>query len=59
LKFVNAVAHESKVGYTLLTKDIKMQIAKDVELLGNSAETGVKKVIWNFLPGLVLSYGIY
>lgn len=47
-QFVNGVANESKVGYTTLTSDVKMQIAKDVELLKNSAETGVKKVVWNF-----------
>lgn len=52
-QFVNGVANESKVGYTSLTKDIKMQIAKDVELLGNSAETGVKKVVWNFFESPV------
>ncbi len=46
-QFVNGVAHESKVGYTTLTKDIKMQIAKDVELL-NSKTSGVNKIVWNF-----------
>lgn len=46
-QFVNGVAHESKVGYTTLTKDIKMQIAKDIELL-NSKTSGVNKVVWNF-----------
>jgi hypothetical protein len=47
-QFVNGVANESKVGYTTLTKQIKMQIAKDAELLRNSATTGVRKVVWNF-----------
>ena len=46
-QFVNGVAHESKVGYTTLTPDIKMQIAKDAELLGDKA-SGVKEVVWNF-----------
>ena len=44
-QFVNGTAYESKVGYTTLTGDIRTQIAKDVSLLTNSAETGVKKVI--------------
>jgi len=45
-QFVNGVANESKVGYTTLTKDIQMQIAKDFELLNTNTE--VKKVVWNF-----------
>jgi hypothetical protein len=45
-QFVNGVANESKVGYTTLTKDIRMQIAKDAELL--STDPSVKKVVWNF-----------
>lgn len=46
-QLVNGVAHESKVGYTTLTKDIREQIAKDAALL-NNPESGIKKVVWNF-----------
>ena len=53
-QFVNGVAHESKVGYTTLTKDIEMQIAKDAELLANSEKTGVKEVMWNFFKSCLL-----
>ena len=44
-QFVDDVAHESKVGYTALTKFIKIQIAKDAELLDTQV---VSKVIWHF-----------
>jgi hypothetical protein len=46
-QFVNGIANESKVGYTTLTKDIQMQIAKDAELLGDDL-SGVTEVVWNF-----------
>ena len=32
-QFANGIAHESKVGYTVLSKRIKIQILKDVELI--------------------------
>lgn len=32
-QLVNGIANESKVGYTTLTPDIHLQIAKDVELM--------------------------
>jgi len=46
-QFVNGVAHESKTGYTTLTKEIQEQIAKDKELL-TTPGSEVKQVIWNF-----------
>ena len=52
-QLVNGVAYESKVGYTTLTKDIQMQIAKDAELLANKAQTGVDKVVWTFFESPV------
>ncbi|MEL6558573.1 MAG: DUF6443 domain-containing protein [Bacteroidota bacterium] len=51
-QFVDGVAHESKTGYTTLTKDIRQQIAKDAELLANP-NSGVKKVVWNFFESPV------
>ncbi|WP_343606830.1 hemagglutinin repeat-containing protein [Roseateles sp.] len=39
------VGHESKVGYTSLTEDIKVQIKKDVEIL---AGKDLKDVVWHF-----------
>ena len=50
-QFVNGVAYESKVGYTALTQDIKMQIAKDAELLSTNPE--FKKVVWCFFKSPV------
>ena len=47
-QFVSGVAYEAKTGYTTLTESVKMQIAKDAELLANSKTTGVKKVVWTF-----------
>ncbi len=39
------VTHESKVGYTSLTKSVKRQIAKDAEILLTGQ---VKTVKWTF-----------
>ncbi|MES1226563.1 MAG: hypothetical protein ABUT20_64405, partial [Bacteroidota bacterium] len=50
-QFVNGIAYESKVGYTTLTKDIQMQIAKDIEIMATNPE--VKKVIWTFFESPV------
>jgi hypothetical protein len=44
-QFVNNVAHESKVGYTSLTKPIENQIAKDAELVASGK---VDAAIWHF-----------
>ncbi|MFL9843551.1 RHS repeat domain-containing protein [Flavobacterium rhizosphaerae] len=52
-QLVNGIAYESKTGYTTLTESVKMQIAKDAELLANSKTTGVKKVIWTFFESPV------
>jgi RHS repeat-associated protein len=49
-QLVNGVAHESKVGYTTLTRKVRKQIAKDAELL----KTGkVKEVMWSFFESPV------
>jgi len=39
------VGHESKVGYTTLSEDVKLQIKKDVELI---AAKDLKGVVWHF-----------
>ena len=39
------IANESKVGYTSLTYDINLQVAKDSELLQSGQVT---EVIWHF-----------
>jgi RHS repeat-associated protein len=44
------VAQESKVGRTSLTKRVKAQIAKDVELV-NTPGNGVNSAQWNFFSG--------
>jgi hypothetical protein len=44
-QLVNGVAHESKVGYTTLTRSVSRQIAKDVELLGSKEIQGS---VWHF-----------
>jgi RHS repeat-associated protein len=44
-QFVGGVAHESKVGYTTLTKEITHQIAKDVEL---KATGQIESSVWHF-----------
>ena len=49
-QLVNGVAHESKVGYTSLTKDIRLQIAKDVELLQTKQISGST---WHFFQSPV------
>jgi RHS repeat-associated protein len=50
-QFVNGIAYESKVGYTVLTKDIQMQISKDLEIMATNPE--VKRVIWTFFESPV------
>jgi hypothetical protein len=44
-QLVLGVAHEAKVGYVSLGKDVAKQIAKDVELVQTNA---VAEVIWHF-----------
>jgi len=44
-QLVGGVAHESKVGRTSLTKTIKSQIAKDVELV---AKQKIESSVWHF-----------
>lgn len=53
-QFVNGIAHESKVGYTSLTKGIRRQIAKDVELM---AKGDVNGVTWHFFKSPVTGKG--
>jgi hypothetical protein len=52
---VNGVAYESKVGYTSLTKDIQMLIAKDVEIMATNPEA--KNVVWTFFESPVTGKG--
>lgn len=49
-QFVDGVAHESKVGYTSLTKSITTQIAKDAELISTGQINGST---WHFFPSPV------
>ena len=44
-QFARGVAHESKVGYTSLTKSIRLQILKDIELINNRV---IKSSHWHF-----------
>uniref|UniRef100_UPI00386B2173 RHS repeat domain-containing protein n=1 Tax=Pseudobutyrivibrio sp. TaxID=2014367 RepID=UPI00386B2173 len=44
-QFVDGIAHESKVGYTSLTKSNRLQIAKDVELMKSGQ---IKSSKWHF-----------
>ncbi len=44
--FTNGVAHESKVGYTTLSRRVQQEIASDVYLLKNNKN--VKEVTWHF-----------
>ena len=44
-QLVDGIAHESKVGYQSLTGDIRLQIAKDKELLRSKDVDGV---VWHF-----------
>jgi len=53
-QFVEGIAHESKVGYTVLTNSIKTQIAKDVELLRRGI---VDQVVWHFFESPATGYG--
>ena len=46
----NGVAHESKVGYTTLTKRVKEEILKDVSLRKNKR---VEKIVWHFYKSAV------
>jgi len=49
-QLVEGVAHESKVGYTSLTKDVARQIGKDAELLGTRQVEGYT---WHFFQSPV------
>ena len=46
----NGIAHESKVGYTSLTKSVKRQILKDVELMNQKK---IKGSTWHFYKSSV------
>jgi hypothetical protein len=53
-QLVNRVAHESKVGYTSLTANIRRQIAKDAELI----DTGrIDSATWHFFTSPVTGKG--
>ncbi|WP_375762805.1 hypothetical protein [Apibacter muscae] len=53
-QLVGKVAHESKVGYTSLTRDIQKQIAKDVELI-NAGK--INSSTWHFFKSPVTGQG--
>jgi hypothetical protein len=53
-QLVNRVAHESKVGYTTLTKEISRQIAKDAELIATRQIDGAT---WHFFKSPVTGKG--
>ena len=53
-QLVNGAAHESKVGYTTLTKSIRKQIAKDIELMSKEE---IKSSIWHFYKSPVIGKG--
>lgn len=53
-QLVNGIGHESKVGYTSLTADIRVQIAKDVELM---ATKQIRGSTWNFFTSPVTGLG--
>lgn len=53
-QLVKGVAHESKVGYTSLTKSVQRQIAKDVELMKNGQINGSS---WHFFKSPVTGKG--
>ena len=44
-QLAGSVAHESKVGYTTLTRFLRLQIAKDIELIRTGQISGC---IWHF-----------
>lgn len=50
----NGIANESKVGYTSLDPETRMQVAKDTELLLSNAVNGVT---WNFYTNPVTGQG--
>ncbi len=53
-QMANGIAHESKVGYTSLSKRIQTQILKDVELIGNGTIEGSH---WHFFTSGVTGLG--
>ena len=53
-RLVKGFAHESKVGYTSLTKVTRLQIAKDAELMGKG---DIKGATWQFFPSPVTGLG--
>ncbi len=52
-QLVDGIAHESKVGYTTLTRGISKQIAKDAELI---ATDQVRGVTWHFFQSPVTGF---
>ena len=53
-QLVKGAAHESKVGYTTLTKSIQKQIAKDIELMSKKE---IKSSTWHFFKSPVTGKG--
>ena len=53
-QLVNGVANESKVGYTSLTSDVRLQISKDVELMNTGQINGAN---WHFFQSPVTGMG--
>ena len=53
-QLVKGIAHESKVGYTTLTKDAARQIAKDVELIGGR---DIQGSVWHFFQSPATGVG--
>lgn len=53
-QLVNGIANESKVGYTSLTSDIRLQISKDVELMNTGQINGST---WHFFQSPVTGMG--
>jgi RHS repeat-associated protein len=53
-QLVNRIAHESKVGYTTLTKEISRQIAKDAELIATRQIDGAT---WHFFRSPITGLG--
>ena len=52
--FVNGAANESKVGYTALTSTVRLQVAKDVQLLNAGR---VDSAMWHFFTSPVTGLG--
>ncbi|MFO0642395.1 MAG: hypothetical protein U0183_24415 [Polyangiaceae bacterium] len=53
-QLVDGIAHESKVGYTTLTRSVSRQIAKDAELI---ATEQIEGATWHFFRSPVTGIG--